>query len=163
MIQYLKKQSWPAAVVGSSIGILSIIIIYTMGKKLGASSTFEHIAWFIKLHGNTAKPLIRWQGASLIGVFIGAYISVRLSALKVPQLQSIWVNRFGNDTILRYVTAFIGGFILILGARIARGCTLGHAISGGLQLTVAGFLFMMSLFATGIITAFFIYGKRRSL
>ena len=50
--------------------------------------------------------------------------------------------------------SFIGGFLVILGARFAGGCTSGHAISGGIQLAASGYLFMLGVFALGIPTAF---------
>jgi uncharacterized membrane protein YedE/YeeE len=49
--------------------------------------------------------------------------------------------------------SFLGGVLLLYGARMAGGCTSGHGISGGLQLAVSSYLFMAAMFAAGIATA----------
>ena len=52
----------------------------------------------------------------------------------------------------RYMDAFLGGFLIIFGARVAGGCTSGHIISGMTQLALSGFLFAAAVFGAGIIT-----------
>ena len=49
--------------------------------------------------------------------------------------------------------AFLGGFVMLLGARIAGGCTSGHGISGIAQLSVGSTLAVAAMFAGGILTA----------
>jgi hypothetical protein len=49
--------------------------------------------------------------------------------------------------------AFFGGFILLLGARLADGCTTGHGISGMAQLAVSSTIAVAAMFAGGILTA----------
>ena len=53
----------------------------------------------------------------------------------------------------RYRDAFLGGFLILFGARLAGGCTSGHIISGMTQLAVSGMIFGAAVFATGIFTA----------
>jgi uncharacterized membrane protein YedE/YeeE len=60
----------------------------------------------------------------------------------------------------RYRDAFIGGVLIILGARLAGGCTSGHIISGITQLAVSGVLFGAAVFASGMLTARLIKGGR---
>ena len=59
------------------------------------------------------------------------------------------------------IAAFVGGIIILYGARLAGGCTSGHGISGTLQLAVSSWVFFISMFGTGIATAalMFRYGK----
>ena len=54
---------------------------------------------------------------------------------------------------------FLGGFLVLFGARMAGGCTTGHVLSGMAQLSIAGFLFAAAVFAGGIPTALLL--KRR--
>jgi len=65
-----------------------------------------------------------------------------------------------HDTLLHHSVLFFGGILLEYGAGIAGGCTSGLAISGGVQLAPAAFLFIAGMFASGIITAMILYGKR---
>jgi hypothetical protein len=50
--------------------------------------------------------------------------------------------------------------ILEYGAGIAGGCTSGLAISGGMLLAPAAFIFIGGMFISGIFTALIVYGKR---
>ena len=70
-----------------------------------------------------------------------------------------WKWRFGESRALRYLGAFIGGFLVLCGARLAGGCTSGHGISGGPQFNVSSWIFFPSFFAAGIVTAFVLFGK----
>ncbi len=56
--------------------------------------------------------------------------------------------------------AFFGGAVLEYAAGIAGGCTSGLAISGGMLLAPAAFLFIAGMFASGILTALIIYRAR---
>lgn len=48
---------------------------------------------------------------------------------------------------------FLGGFLLLFGARWAEGCTSGHMMSGIMQSSASGIIFALAVFFTGIITA----------
>jgi len=52
--------------------------------------------------------------------------------------------------------AFLGGSIMGYGARMARGCTSGQALSGGAVLSVGSWAFMFSVFAGGYALAYFV-------
>jgi hypothetical protein len=58
------------------------------------------------------------------------------------------------------VLGFLGAIVLEYGAGIAGGCTSGLAISGGMLLAPAAFLFIAGMFASGIFTALIIYRNR---
>jgi uncharacterized membrane protein YedE/YeeE len=92
-------------------------------------------------------------------VFIGGMLSSWLSGdratTKIPLL---WQWRFGGSSSTRFVFAFIGGAVMIFGARLAGGCTSGHGISGTLQLAVSSWMFITVAFASAISAAFLMYG-----
>lgn len=52
-----------------------------------------------------------------------------------------------------FFSGFIGGFLLLYGARMAGGCTSGHMMSGIMQGSISGFAFAMAVFAAAIPTA----------
>ena len=88
-------------------------------------------------------------------------VYVRDADMRLVYANPAWSELTGVKSLGgRMVMGFIGGFILLLGARIAGGCTSGHCISGGLQLAVSGWVFMIALFAVGIPAAMMIYKKR---
>jgi hypothetical protein len=106
---------------------------------------------------------VDWQMMLVVGIVLGTFLSAWLSkGLRIERVPQLWKARFGDSVMLRYAMAFLGGVILIFGARLAGGCTSGHGISGALQLALSGWTFFMAVFAAGIATAFTLYGKVRS-
>jgi len=102
----------------------------------------------------------------VLGMFLGSGIAAmathRFRQRKNPAMSEMWVAQFGNHKAKRLVQAFIGGLLLLFGARFAGGCTSGHMISGISQLTVGSFVFGIAIFISGIITAKVLYRKRAS-
>ena len=52
--------------------------------------------------------------------------------------------------------AFFGGFIAAFGAKIAKGCTSGQALTGGSMLNVGSLVFMLAVFAGAYGLAYFV-------
>jgi uncharacterized membrane protein YedE/YeeE len=74
----------------------------------------------------------------LVGILLGAWVSSKLSGDRQPEtVPELWARRFGPSARKRYLFAFLGGVVLMFGARLAGGCTSGHGISGSLQLAVS--------------------------
>jgi uncharacterized membrane protein YedE/YeeE len=55
----------------------------------------------------------------------------------------------------RWGLAFLGGAIMGYGARLARGCTSGQALSGGAVLSVGSWAFALAIFASAYAVAWF--------
>jgi len=53
----------------------------------------------------------------------------------------------------RYAVAFVAGFLMLFGARLADGCTSGHGLSGVAQLGVGSTVAVAGMFAGGIAAA----------
>lgn len=172
MIKYLKKEKWSPYVVGVLIGLLSFSTFFLYHKTLGTSTTFVRLAALIwnstnpsHLENNTYyvntlsnHTWIDWQCALVFGIFIGAFLAGKMSGSShATQALNIWENRFGKKPLKRSFAAFIGGIILLFGARLAGGCTSGHAIAGGMQMALTSWIFMLGLFAIGVPTAWMLY------
>lgn len=169
----LTKPSWSPYVVGVGIGLLSWATFFFMDKALGTSTTMvnaagaiegivarEHVAsntYFAKHLVSTADkalPVIDWQFALVVMLIAGAFIARKLGRVAAPPtVPQTWADAFGPSKFKRYAGAFVGGVLLLFGARLAGGCTSGHAISGGLQLAVSSYLFLFAMFAAGVGTA----------
>jgi uncharacterized membrane protein YedE/YeeE len=95
----------------------------------------------------------------VVGIPFGALLSTwgtkRFSTRLVP---SEWAHRFGPIPGRRLVWSFVGGFLLLFGARFGGGCTSGHMISGTSQLAVSSLIFSAALFVSAIVTARWLYG-----
>ncbi len=164
----LTARSWSPYAAGILIGLLQIPAFLLINTALGASSSFVTVAAslaglfdpainaipYFKNHVSTAKDW--WQVALVVGVAFGAFISVKMAGTTRPAMSEIWGRVMGIRSFpARLAVAFAGGFILLLGARIANGCTSGHGLSGLSQLAVSSLIAMAAMFASGIaISAF---------
>lgn len=177
VLAVVTAKRWNPYAVGVGIGVLSWATFLTMGKALGTSSSFVHAAGLAvgvvapgKVLGDDANayfakeisektPMFDWQVMLVVGVFLGALVASRLSGAAVKEtVPGLWAWRFGPSQAVRFASAFAFGAIMLFGARMAGGCTSGHAISGGLQLALSSWVFMAAMFASGIATAFVMFG-----
>jgi len=131
-MNWLTKKEWSPYIAGGLVGLLNWFAIVTV-DPLGASTTFARTAAMIEkifVPGHVARlpyfqkygPMIDWQWMLVLGIVIGAFVSSRLSR----QYQSrfvppMWAERFGPGKFKRWVVAFIGGILLMFGARMAGG------------------------------------------
>lgn len=90
--------------------------------------------------------LVRAETMIAVGLVLGGFLAARMGRRRAPATASKPVR-------WRLMQAFVGGFLLLVGARLAGGCTSGHVISGIAQLSVSGLVFGAGVFASGIFTA----------
>jgi uncharacterized membrane protein YedE/YeeE len=168
-----RKEEWSPYAAGVLLGLVGVLAVALSNSLLGASGGFENVAGLVgkavapkafdNLYFNfVMSPAITWQVILLVGVFFGGMLGA-LSAGKlrwrwVPEVQ--WTKVFGEKRWVRWGLAFGGAIVLEYGAGIAGGCTSGLAISGGMLLAPAAFLFIAAMFMSGIATALIIYRAR---
>lgn len=117
--------------------------------------------YFARYASSIANPL-NYGFVFVIAMAIGAALSSRLRngvAAAEKTIPAIWRANFGEGALGRMAVAFVGGFIVLFGARMAGGCSSGHMMAGMSQTAVSGFLFSLGVFATAIPTAMFLYRK----
>jgi uncharacterized membrane protein YedE/YeeE len=95
------------------------------------------------------SPFQDWTFFEVTGVLIGAFVGVLMSrGFRV---------RFDRGSAMsvgtRVMTAFGGGIVLGFASRLARGCTSGVALTGGAQFALAGWVFVIAMFAGGFLFA----------
>jgi len=113
---------------------------------------------------SVAKPL-NYSFVFVLSMFLGGLLGRLFTKNKqnnpvVLQIPVVHTRRFGNNSILRYSLSFIGGVIVLWGARLAGGCTSGHMMSGIMQTSVSGYLFAGATFLVAIPTALLMYQRR---
>ena len=155
---------WNPYLVGFFLGLTLLATYLAAGRGLGATGAFSSVAaWLASVlspehaqanyvHSRylaSGSPLTAWLIFLLIGSFIGAAVSGVLSGRfaisieKGPRLtdsQRLWL-------------AFAGGVIAALGAKVARGCTSGQALTGGSILNAGSLAFMAAVFAAAYAVA----------
>ncbi len=173
LVAQFRKEEWSPYVAGALLGVVGILAVVLSNSLLGASGAFENIAGSIgtavapNLFSNLyfkfiMPPGITWSVVLLAGVFVGGMLGALSSKTWKIRLVSDeqWKRIIGPQVWKRWLIAFVGAIILEYAAGIAGGCTSGLAISGGMLLAPAAFLFIAGRFASGIVTAWVVYGRR---
>lgn len=160
----LRDKAWSPYAAGVMIGLLQIPAFLIIETALGTSSSYVTIggllvSWidpsileidYVTRHlAATAKNW--WQVGLVGGIAVGAFLSARLSGARREPISPIWSRALGSTSpVKRYSVAFIAGFLMLFGARIADGCTSGHGLSGMAQLSVGSTVAVAAMFAGGI-------------
>ncbi len=147
-----KSKKWIYS--GTALAILNIIVFSSgvTNRPIGASTAFPYIADLVtgavnNDYFNKIKTPGNWEMIFLSGAFIaGLVISLIKKDFKLTLIHENWKKRKGNSNVNRAVWSFLGGFILIFGARMAGGCTSGHILSGGMQLALSSLTFAVFVF-----------------
>lgn len=161
----MKKQDyWSSYVTGTILGLTLLASFYAAGRGLGASGPFSLVAGvgtnavapsyagsltYFSRYLDLPHPLLDWGLFLIIGVFLGALagsLANRNFLLRIDRAASMTVG-------MRFFTAFGGGALIGFAARLARGCTSGVALTGGSQLALAGWVFVISMFVSGFLFA----------
>jgi uncharacterized membrane protein YedE/YeeE len=153
---------------GIILGVVLFLAFFLTGNGLGASGGLnrlvvwvqdmaapEHVdrtAYLLKMAGGDKNPLDDWVVPVVFGTLAGGLVS------------GWWNGRFKVETNKgphisvrsRWFWAFVGGAIMGYGARMARGCTSGQALSGGATLSAGSWVFMFAVFAGAYALAYFV-------
>lgn len=163
-----REQYWNPYLGGVLLGLVLFASFFVAGHGLGASGGVNRIVvavedvvapehvdrvpYLAQLAGGDRDPLQHWIVWEVAGILLGGFVSgllrgrVRLQTYHGPQI------RPGT----RWAFAFLGGLLMGYGARLARGCTSGQALSGGAVLSVGSWAFMLAVFAGGYGLAWFV-------
>ncbi len=161
------KPFWNPYITGALLGLVMVATFFLLGRGLGASSALSRFGTYIyslfsldyvsqnpawgKYVRHGKNPLMNFMIFEVIGIIIGGYISakqgrrVKFEILKGPNISKK----------KRLIFAFFGGVFMGIGARVARGCTSGLALTGGATMAVGGWIFMLAIFFFGFIGAYF--------
>lgn len=133
----------------------STVITENPERKSGYESTNEY---YDRSEGKLAKSIknpLNYSFIFFLAIPLGAFIGYSLIDKKKKSQNENTTNAnnlavIERDSIKEYLPAFISGFLLLYGARMAGGCTSGHMMSGIMQSSVSGFIFAAAVFAVAI-------------
>lgn len=152
--------------VSTQFSVLTGIIHSTIDKDVitqNSEGEYESTnAYYNKSDGKLAKAIknpINYDFIFVLAIPLGSYIAYKTSK-KDDEKDNIKLNicDIEKDQIFieKYYRSFLGGFLLLFGARFAGGCTSGHMMSGMMQGSVSGYVFAMVVFMVAIPTAILI-------
>jgi uncharacterized membrane protein YedE/YeeE len=154
---------------GVALGLVLLATFVIMGRGLGASGAFSTVVamgvdslapahaeanefYVGYLENGYGHPLKSWLAIEVVGVLVGGFLSgllagrVRRTVEKGPNISVR--GRLGY--------AFLGGALMGIGAKLARGCTSGQALSGAAVLNVGSWAFMLMVFVGAYAMAYFV-------
>ena len=158
-----KRALW----IGAAIGLLNVAItnIDISNRPIGASTSYPYISGLVfDLQNSTYFKLIdapgSWEMWFVLGGFIGSLcIAIWTKKFKLRSVPELWARYQGKSSIKRLAYSFLGGFVLILGARIADGCASGHILSGNMEMAVSSFVFAICVALSYFIFTKYFYKK----
>jgi len=150
---------------GIALAILNLIVFSSAvtNRPIGASTTFPYVADLLtgfidNDYFNKIRTPGNWELIFLSGAFLaGVVISLIRKDFKLILIHDNWKKHKDNSSVSRIIWAFIGGFILLFGARMAGGCTSGHILSGGMQFAFSSLFFAIFVFVGLLITGKYFY------
>lgn len=137
----------------------SDVIVEDSSRETGYRSSN---AYYDKSEGKLAKAIknpLNYDFIFVLSIPVGGYLGYLLFSRKKKaeeddnDVESCSLDDNKKGVIGKYALSFIGGFLLLFGARMADGCTSGHMMSGMMQGSISGYVFAISVFATAIPTA----------
>ena len=153
---------------GILLGVVLFLAFLLTGNGLGASGGLNRLLVFVEdlvaadhvnrtpylleMAGGDRNPLDSWIVVLTVGTLFGGFVAgwrngcFKFETNHGPQI----------TPRMRWMLAFIGGGFMGFGARFARGCTSGQALSGGAVLSVGSWAFMMAVFGGAYGLAYFV-------
>jgi uncharacterized membrane protein YedE/YeeE len=156
---------WNPIIAGIVLGVALFVSFMIAGQGMGASGAFArataqltylfdstfasnaYVVGYLK-HGDA---LANWTVIQVFGIFLGGYISAAFAG-RIKQS----IDRGENyPAFKRLVWAFLGGVIIAIATRLARGCTSGQALDGAATFSVGAWIFMLAAFGAGFFFSMF--------
>ena len=152
---------------GVGIGVVLLAAYVIAGRGLGASGAFASVvaagtaavagtanaasspATAPYLVNGIASPLGDWLVLELAGVVLGGFVSAWLAGRTGTAVEHGPSISGGQ----RIYAAVGGGVLMGFGAKLARGCTSGQALTGGALLSAGSWIFIATCFASGYLLA----------
>lgn len=163
---------WAPYLAGAGIGVLSWLVFVIVDDPLGITTAFSAVAGAVAIpflgadavwhntYWMQTPPSVSYGTLFLVGVILGGCAAaVTARQFRIELVSEVWRERFGPSIARRFAYAFLGGAMLMFGARLAGGCTSGHSISGGLQLAVSSWEFTVVMFASALATGLLVFGR----
>jgi hypothetical protein len=158
---------WNPYLAGALLGAVLLATYLVTGRGLGATAAYSAMAaWLAGLfsvagveanavharYWNEGAPLLNWTVFLIIGTALGAFASAWQGGRLGFAIER--GPRVSDRT--RLVLAFAGGFVAAYGAKVAKGCTSGQALTGGAILNAGSLVFMLAVFASAYALAYFV-------
>lgn len=145
--------------IGAAMGLLNICAFAAFRKGIGVSGAYEHAAALAArrlapdaahvneyVKARKEPPKFNWESWLVLGTVLGGMAAARRQGGRVR-------SQAGVHPVRSPLASAAGGAMLMFGARMADGCTSGHALSGTAQGAGSSWLFTPLMFGVGSLLA----------
>ena len=147
--------------------LMALLLLFTFSifggnRPLGASTYVPYFAGVLfnmdpqdYVYLQEVKNPGAWEGVMLLGALVGGFLTAVFvtKSFRLSVMPTAWRAYKNSSVLSRLVWSFVAGFFLIIGARLAGGCTSGHFLSGMSQTAFSSMIFggvvLVSLVITG--------------
>lgn len=149
--------------IGAAIGLLNICAFAAFRKGIGVSGAYENSAALAArrlapdaahvneyVDARKEPPKFNWESWLVVGTILGGMGAARTFGAS----NASWPDDHSAAGPKRSpLASAAGGALLMFGARMADGCTSGHALSGTAQGAGSSWLFTPLMFGVGSLLA----------
>ncbi|KAF2665163.1 hypothetical protein BT63DRAFT_417688 [Microthyrium microscopicum] len=131
---------------GLLVGLSQLASVLLSGQGLGISGSYEEFGAWIWYFIDTIRgqqPKTRPSFGN-IHFALSAMLGTYLMRQQFPEFA------IGDSMPISNERAFLGGFLMIFGSRMAGGCTSGHGITGMSMLSVSSIISVAAMFGGGM-------------
>ena len=171
----VRKALLPWWIAGLVLGLVQVLAV-AVKKPLGVSTQFvvadtlvikqvanEYVAKH-PLVGSSKYQKLGYGWWLVMGLIVGAAAAAVVTRRWRPSAMPAWWRvSHGGSIGKRMLVSLVGGFLILLGARLAHGCTSGGFASGWAQLSLSAVPITIGMFAAAMLTARFVYPKTPEL
>ncbi|SFV51288.1 membrane spanning protein [hydrothermal vent metagenome] len=158
----IRRIPWWVGAILMALLLLFTFSTFGANRPFGASTYVPYFSGIIFDLDPQKYPYLQevhfagaWEGVMLLGALVGGFLtSVFLTkSFRISTIPTGWKKYKNNSVISRLIWSFVSGFFLIIGARLAGGCTSGHFLSGMAQTAFSSMIFgavvLISIVITG--------------
>ncbi len=157
--KFQPRPYWNPYMAGVVLGLVLLATFVITGHGLGASGAFTSMIasslhavfpthttvskFYTEYIGDGAQsPFADWYVVEVAGMFLGGFISATLAGRIKRSVEK--GNRISANG--RFAYAIVGGALVGIGSKLARGCTSGQGLTGGALLNVGSWIFLIAVF-----------------
>ncbi len=164
-----RRLSWWAGGILMALLLLFTFSVFGANRPIGASTYVPYYAGILFGMDPANYSYLReiekpgaWEGIMLLGALFGGFItSIFITkSFRISVIPTGWKKYKNNSVASRLIWSFVSGFFLILGARLAGGCTSGHFLSGMSQTAFSSMIFGGVVLVTLLVTGKLFYNTK---
>jgi len=162
---------WTGGILMSGLLLLTFSI-YGADRPIGASTYVPYFAGVLfdldpekYTYLKQVKAAGSWEGVLLLGALFGGFITAVFitKSFRFSLIPTGWKRYKNNSVLSRLFWSFVSGFFMIIGARLAGGCTSGHFMSGISQMAVSSMVFGAVVLVSVIVTGKIFYNVKEEI